>query len=82
MLDHSQIDREDFAKSLAELYASGVRIELPRDQVHPFKQLMMPALVRVGAITPRARERYQAEGIPVWEDRSTLEAFERDETLS
>jgi hypothetical protein len=82
VLDNSQIDRADFAKSLAELYASGVRIELPRDLVHPFKQLMMPALVRVGAVTPRVRERYKAEGIPIWEDKSTLEAFEREEALS
>jgi len=81
VLDNSQIDRGDFWKSVAELAATGERVELPRDQVHPFKHLMMPALVRVGAITERARERYRAEGIPVWEDRATLEAFERAEAL-
>jgi hypothetical protein len=45
--------------------------------VHPFKHLMMPALVRVGVITERARQRYAEVGIPVWEDRSALEAFEQ-----
>jgi hypothetical protein len=82
VLDNSQIDRDDFWKSLAELMSSGERVELPRDQVHPFKHLMMPALVRVGVITERARERYRAEGIPIWEDRSTLDAFERDDAFS
>jgi hypothetical protein len=82
VLDNSQIDRDDFWKSLAALVASGQPIELPRDQVHPFKHLMMPALVRVGVITERARERYRAEGIPIWEDRSTLDAFERDDAFS
>jgi hypothetical protein len=79
VLDNCEIDRTDFWKSVAELAASGERFEPPRDQVHPFKHLMMPALVRVGVITPRARERYAAEGIPVWEDRKTLEQFEQQE---
>lgn len=82
VLDNSAIDRSDFWKSVGELAASGQRVDLPRDQVHPFKHLMMPALVRVGVITERARERYRAEGIPIWEDRSTLEAFERDDSFS
>lgn len=77
VLDNAGIDRDDFFRSVAELAASGQRFEAPRDQVHPFKHLMMPALVRVGAITERARERYKAEGIPVWEDRATLEQFEQ-----
>jgi hypothetical protein len=81
VLDHSGIDRQDFIQSVAELRAAGERVELPKDQVHPFKHLMMPALVRVGAITERARERYRAEGIPIWEDKSMLEAFERDQSL-
>ncbi|MET0390601.1 MAG: ferritin-like domain-containing protein [Polyangiales bacterium] len=81
VLDNSQIDRDDFMKSVATLLASGQRVEMPRDQIHPFKHLMMPALVRVGVITERARERYKAEGIPVWEDRGKLEQFEREEAF-
>jgi hypothetical protein len=77
VLDNSGIDRADFWKSVAELTTSGQKFEPPRDQVHPFKHLMMPALVRVGAITDRAREKYKAEGIPVWEDKRMLEEFEQ-----
>lgn len=78
VLDNCDIDRDDFFKSVLELRTSGEKIELPRDQVHAFKHLMMPALVRVGAVTDRARKRYDEEGIPVWEDKSTLERMERD----
>jgi hypothetical protein len=81
VLDNSGVDRQDFYASVAELIASGRRFEPPRDQVHPFKHLMMPALVRVGAITERARERYQSAGIPIWEDRATLERFENEKLL-
>lgn len=76
VLDHSGIDPNDFWKSVGELATSGQKFEPPHDQIHPFKHLMMPALVRVGAITERAREKYKAEGIPVWEDRRMLEDFE------
>jgi hypothetical protein len=76
VLDNSGIDRNDFWKSVGEMATSGQKFEPPRDQIHPFKHLMMPALVRVGAITERAREKYKAEGIPVWEDRRMLEDFE------
>jgi len=79
VLDNSGIDQRDFWKSVAELATSAERFEPPHDQIHPFKHLMMPALVRVGAITDRARERYRAEGIPVWEDRRALEQFELDD---
>jgi hypothetical protein len=82
MLDQCDIDRDDFFRSIGEMISSGKRYELPRDQVHPFKHLMMPALVRVGAITERARERYREAGIPVWEDRAQLEHFESDQELT
>ena len=36
----------------------------------------MPALVRVGAVTPRTRELYKQHGIPVWEDATVLESME------
>jgi len=78
VLDNCEIDRNDFFKSVAELMTSGKKIELPRDQVHPFKHLMMPALVRVGAVTDRTRELFKQEGIPVWEDKSMLEKMEQD----
>jgi hypothetical protein len=82
VLDRVNVDRDDFFRSVGDLVASGERFELPRDQVHPFKHLMMPALVRVGAITERTRARYQEAGIPVWEDRTTLEQFENGDLLT
>jgi hypothetical protein len=37
---------------------------------------MMPALVRVGAVTQRSRERYATAGIKVYEDQTVLRAME------
>jgi hypothetical protein len=76
VLDNCSIDRTDFFASVRELMSSGQKVELPRDQVHAFKHLMMPALVRVGAVTERTRQRFKEAGIPVWEDKTTLEQFE------
>lgn len=76
VLEEAGIDIKDFAAELAELGASGVRGAMQPGQVHSFKDLMMPALVRVGAVTDRTRELYAAAEIPVWEDASTLEALE------
>jgi hypothetical protein len=63
-------------KSLIEAGATGLRAKLPPGHVHSFRDLMMPALVRVGAVTDRSRELYAAEGIPVWDDLHVLEAME------
>jgi hypothetical protein len=41
---------------------------------------MMPALVRVGAVTARTRTLYEADGIPVWDDLRILESMEDDAT--
>jgi hypothetical protein len=46
--------------------------------VHAVKELMMPALVRVGAVTERTRQRFAGVGVPVWDDSSTLERFEAE----
>lgn len=43
---------------------------------HAFRDLMMPALVRVGAVTERTRELYQNADIPVWDDVRVLESME------
>ncbi len=37
---------------------------------------MMPALVRVGAVTDRTRELYKNAYIPVWDDVRVLESME------
>jgi hypothetical protein len=80
VLEHSGIDMQDFIKGLQEAGAAGINGNLPPGHIHSFKDLMMPALVRVGAVTPRSRELFAAEGIPVWDDISVLESFEDSET--
>ena len=78
VLEAAEIDPADLVKGVREAREQGIKIKPPNDQVHAFKHLMMPALIRVGAITPRTRERLEAEGIPVTEDRAVLESFEED----
>jgi hypothetical protein len=41
---------------------------------------MMPALVRVGAVTDRTRALFQEAGIPVWDDTRVLESMEDGES--
>jgi len=80
VLDKVGIDLEDFIKALVEAGAAGIDATTPPDRLHSFKDLMMPALVRVGAITERSRELYAQAGIPVWDDLSVLESMEDSET--
>ncbi len=76
MLEACNIDLMDFVASLQEASLAGIRADMPAGQVHSFKDLMMPALVRVGAVTPRSRELFEKEGIPVWDDLTVLESME------
>lgn len=80
VLDKVGIDPKDFIKSLIEMGAAGIDAATPPDRLHSFKDLMMPALVRVGAITDRSRELYKEAGIPVWDDLTILESMEDVET--
>jgi hypothetical protein len=80
VLETVGIEPGDFLKSLIEASAAGVKAELPPGQVHSFRDLMMPALVRVGAVTGRTRALYAEARIPVWEDTQVLESFERSAT--
>jgi hypothetical protein len=76
VLERVGIDVHDFVRDLVAMGAAGIRAEQPPGQIHSFKDLMMPALVRVGAVTERTRARFAEAGIPVWEDASRLEAME------
>ena len=76
VLEQVGIDPGDFLKALVEASATGLRAKLPPGQIHSFRDLMMPALVRVGAVTERSRELFAEAGIPVWEDASVLESLE------
>lgn len=80
VLQHCGIEPKDFMKSVLDAGAAGFRAKLPPGHIHSFKDLMMPALVRVGAITDRSRELYAAEGIPIWDDASMLESMEDSAT--
>jgi hypothetical protein len=77
VLEHSGIDHpKDFVAGLLEAREAGIRPKLPPGSIHSLKDLMMPALVRVGAVTPRTRELFAAAAIPVWEDARVLESLE------
>ncbi len=80
VLEQVGIDFQDFLKGMIEAGAAGIRAELPPGHIHSFKDLMMPALVRVGAVTTRTRELFKAAGIPVWEDATVLESLEDKDT--
>ena len=76
VLINSEIDPADFFKGLKEAQEMGLEQELPPGQIHSMKDLMMPALARVGLITPAARKKYEEAGIPIWDDLTVLEAME------
>jgi hypothetical protein len=59
---------------------AGFQAKLPPGHIHSFKDLMMPALVRVGAVTERTRELYAEANIPVWDDLGVLESMEDVDT--
>ena len=76
VLANSGIDADDFFKGLEEAEAAGITQELPPGQIHSVKDLMMPALARVGLMTPTARKKYEDAGIPIFDDLRVLEAME------
>jgi hypothetical protein len=76
VLRNSGIDEKDFFKGLDEAAKAGIEQQLPPGQIHSLKDLMLPAIARVGLITPRARELYEKAGIPIFEDPRVLEAME------
>jgi hypothetical protein len=76
VLERSDIVLEDFIQGLMEAGGAGFAAHLPPGHIHAFRDLMMPALVRVGAVTQRTRELYKDAGIPVWDDLQLLESME------
>ena len=57
---------------------AGIRPDQEPDAVHAYKDLMMPALVRVGAVTDRTRALYEEARIPVYSDARVLDAMEAE----
>ena len=82
VLENSNIDPADFFKGLEEAEAEGVTQELPPGQIHSLKDLMMPALARVGLLTPTVRKKYEEAGIPVFDDPRVLQAMEGGHPVS
>ncbi|WP_374348672.1 ferritin-like domain-containing protein [Phenylobacterium sp.] len=76
VLENSNIDPKDFFKGMAEAAADGITQELPPGQIHSMKDLMLPALARVGLLTPTVRKKYAEAGIPIFEDLRVLQAME------
>jgi hypothetical protein len=76
VLEVSGINPEDFMAGMKEAADEGLTQELPPGQVHSLKDLMIPALVRAGLVTPRTKELFEGAGVPVNEDLSVLEAME------
>lgn len=70
------IEPRDLLSAVTEAQMKGLIPKQPPGQIHSFKDLMMPALVRVGAITPRTRELFTKARIPVWDDLGVLESME------
>ncbi len=80
VIEAAGIDPQDFIKGMQEARETGVRPEAQPGQVHMFNHIMMPALVRVGAITERTREKFKENGIEIHEDTTVLNAMEDSET--
>ncbi len=80
VLEKSEIDPADFIAGMREAREQGINFDQPPGTVHAFKDLMMPALVRVGAVTDRTREKFSAEGITLWDDTTILEQMEDADT--
>ena len=75
VLDNSGIEHEDFFKGVEAAAADGIEQTLPPGQIHSLKDLMLPALARVGLLTPLARQKYEEVGIPIFEDLRVLQAL-------
>jgi hypothetical protein len=76
VLKNSEIDPDDFFKGLEEAAELGVMTDLPPGQIHSLDDLMIPAIARVGLITPRVRKKYEEAGIKVSEDMRILQQME------
>jgi len=76
VLINSQIDPKDFFAGLKEAHELGIDQEVPPGQIHSLKDLMLPALARVGLLTPTVRKKYEEAGIPISTDPRVLEAME------
>jgi len=76
VLENCNIDPDDFFAGLAQAEEMGITRELPPGQIHSLEHLMLPAIARVGLLTPHIRGKYEEAGIPLTEDPRILHAME------
>jgi len=76
VLEVSGIEPQDFAAGIKEAAGLGLVNQLPPGQVHSLNDLMIPALVRAGLITPRTKKLFEEVGVPVNENLTVLNAME------
>ena len=76
VLEVSGIEPSDFAAGISEAAGLGLVNKLPPGQVHSLNDLMIPALVRAGLVTPRTRKLFEEVGVPVNENLTILNAME------
>jgi hypothetical protein len=80
VLENCEIDADDFAKGVQEAADAGISLEPRGGTVNILRDLVMPSLSRVGAITPRTREILKQKGIEVNDDTTILEKLEDVDT--
>ncbi|MCP4003843.1 MAG: ferritin-like domain-containing protein [bacterium] len=80
VLENCEIDVEDFAKGILEAEEAGISLEPRGGTVNIMRDLVMPSLSRVGAITDRTRAILEERGIALNEDTSVLERLEDVDT--
>jgi hypothetical protein len=80
VLETSEIDPADFGAGVKEAAEMGIMRDLPPGQIHSLDDLMIPALVRAGLITPRTKKLFQEAGVSINEDLTILKAMEDAKT--
>jgi hypothetical protein len=76
VLAESEIEPRDFEKGMKEAAELGIMRDLPPGQIHSLDDLMIPALVRAGLITPNTKKLFESAGVKINEDLSILNAME------
>jgi len=80
VIANAGVDPADFVKGLQEARESGARFDPQPGTIDIMRDLVMPSLVRVGAVTERTRKLLAEEGIALYEDTAVLEKMEDSET--
>jgi hypothetical protein len=80
VLENSGIAVEDFGRAIAEARDAGISLEPRGGTIDILRDLIMPSLVKVGAVTDRTREVLRQRGIVLNEDTTVLESLQDAQT--